>query len=403
MIIGNGSVLPAVDCVLRTAANVLPANKKCNSRKARRRAVDCFETGFYRLSCPLVKSASMNNPSLNRFAFIDVAKGLGIIAVVAGHVFSAGLLRSAIFTFHMPLFFFISGYLFKPKSGRAFLTAKLRQLIVPYFSFLILVYAGQNQDSFHDALPLSRSLSLWGKALLGGRWLYGYTSAFWFAPVLFLVLLTANWLLKKLTKQRVLLVSAALLTAAYANAYFFPSLKVPFNANVVPAALPLFLTGYYLKDRSLNEYPLVGYLFLALLIGAAFFNSLPVMDMKMAAYGLPVLSFAAALAVVLLLFRLSSFIAERGPLLSDALAALGKASLVIMFLHQPVQILLQEHVTENNGVRIVLALAVPYLFYRLFKTNVFCRAFFLGSAEDFTKMNAELRGIFSAVLLSVKS
>ncbi len=349
------------------------------------------------------KSVTMKNQTFNRLPFIDVAKGLGIIAVVAGHVYPPGLVRSLIFVFHMPLFFFISGYLFKPKEGKAFIASKLRQLIIPYFSFLLIVYAVQNQVIFHDAsLTFLQRLSLWGKALLGGRWLYGYTSAFWFAPVLFIVLLAANWLLKNYSKQRLVLLALTALTAAYVNAYFFPALKIPMNANVVLAALPLLLAGYFFKEHSLKWHQGISYLFLALVAVAACFNQLPAMDMKMAAYGFPVLSFMAAIAISLLIFHVSKLIAEKWQGFSRVLSSLGKASLVIMFLHQPVQILLQEHVTENNYVRIVLALAVPYLFYLLFKSNVVCRALFLGSTEDIAKLSAELQGLFNAVLLKAK-
>lgn len=344
----------------------------------------------------------MNNNPLNRFAFLDVAKGLGILAVVAGHIYPPGLLRSLIYLFHMPLFFFISGYLFKPKSGKELIAAKLQQLIVPYFSFLFIVYAWQNYDAFHsDAPSFFHALSLGGKALLGGRWLYGYTAAFWFVPVLFMVLAIANRLLKK-TGKFTLLVALACLAAAYLNAYLLPAVKIPLNANVVLAALPLFLTGYYFKNRSPHYRPVICYVLAAAIVVATCFNRLPVMDLKMAVYGFPVLSFAAAIAIILLLLRLSKWIAEKHQGLSATLCALGKASLVIMFLHQPVQILLRQYLTESYFVRTVLAVAIPYLFYLLLKANTIGRAFFLGSKEDLTKLSVESQEFLGSVLLRAK-
>lgn len=52
---------------------------------------------------------------MNRIVWIDTLKALGIIAVVVGHVVP-GTLAKIIFSFHMPLFFFISGFLFKEKN-----------------------------------------------------------------------------------------------------------------------------------------------------------------------------------------------------------------------------------------------------------------------------------------------
>lgn len=345
----------------------------------------------------------MKNNPLTRLAFIDVAKGLGIIAVVVGHVFPPGLLHNLIFVFHMPLFFFISGYLFKPKEDKAFVAAKAQQLLVPYVFFLVVVYALQNQAIFASGgFSFSEGVLLWSKAALGGRWLYGHTSAFWFVPVMFIVLLSANWLLRKTGPSTVLFISLASLTAAYLNAAFFSSLKVPLNANVALAALPLFLTGYFFKQGLVKMPALVSALLLALTAAAACVDRLPELDMKMASYGLPVLSFAAAVAVTLLLFQVSKWIAEKIAPLSNAVASAGQASLVIMFLHQPVQILVQAHLTENLFLRIVLGLLVPYAFYRMFKTHSFFRALFLGSPEDFAKLSSGLQTVFGHLRLRPK-
>lgn len=47
-----------------------------------------------------------------RIVWIDIAKGLGILLVIAGHLFLYDSKISAIiFSFHMPLFFFFAGML----------------------------------------------------------------------------------------------------------------------------------------------------------------------------------------------------------------------------------------------------------------------------------------------------
>jgi fucose 4-O-acetylase-like acetyltransferase len=46
-----------------------------------------------------------------KIEWIDVIKGIGIVFVVAGHTY-IGEVKDFIFLFHMPLFFFISGFLF---------------------------------------------------------------------------------------------------------------------------------------------------------------------------------------------------------------------------------------------------------------------------------------------------
>lgn len=46
----------------------------------------------------------------NRVVWVDIAKGLGIVLVIAGHLFRSDSYASVlIFSFHMPLFFFLAG------------------------------------------------------------------------------------------------------------------------------------------------------------------------------------------------------------------------------------------------------------------------------------------------------
>ena len=53
-----------------------------------------------------------------RNEIIDIMKGIGIIAVIIGHMWNVPEVpyRNFIFSFHMPLFFLIAGYFYKPNS-----------------------------------------------------------------------------------------------------------------------------------------------------------------------------------------------------------------------------------------------------------------------------------------------
>ena len=87
--------------------------------------------------------------NFQRQRYLDVAKGIGIILVVIGHCIpdastpegisnkSFAVLFSVIYSFHMPLFFFISGYLSKILYTTAdrisSLKKKFERLMIPYF------------------------------------------------------------------------------------------------------------------------------------------------------------------------------------------------------------------------------------------------------------------------------
>lgn len=89
----------------------------------------------------------MNNSILKpRLMYIDIARGIAILFVIIGHMNqfyrdNLGMphpkMLAFIYTFHMPLFFIISGILFSEKSFREtsfskFLIKKIKSLIVPY-------------------------------------------------------------------------------------------------------------------------------------------------------------------------------------------------------------------------------------------------------------------------------
>lgn len=71
-----------------------------------------------------------------RLEWLDVAKGLSIILVVFGHVFPPPL-GTSITVVRMPFFFFLSGYIFKPRPWPEFLWLRGNSLIVPYAAYLV--------------------------------------------------------------------------------------------------------------------------------------------------------------------------------------------------------------------------------------------------------------------------
>lgn len=75
---------------------------------------------------------------------VDVAKGLGILLTVLGHCLAyAGLTGTrafaTIYAFHMPFFFFMSGYLYKRKEATSYFAGKISRLLLP-----IAIYQGLN-------------------------------------------------------------------------------------------------------------------------------------------------------------------------------------------------------------------------------------------------------------------
>ena len=77
-----------------------------------------------------------------RVEYFDIAKGIGMICIIMGHL-GIGRVNSFVFTFHVPLFFLISGYFLNDHTGiREFVVKKTRQLIIPYIVTCICIIFG---------------------------------------------------------------------------------------------------------------------------------------------------------------------------------------------------------------------------------------------------------------------
>ena len=69
----------------------------------------------------------------NRLAFVDVARGISIICIILGHLGRNDINR-IVFTFHIPIFFLITGYFIDTESSKKrFLLKKITSLLIPYF------------------------------------------------------------------------------------------------------------------------------------------------------------------------------------------------------------------------------------------------------------------------------
>jgi acyltransferase len=143
-----------------------------------------------------------------RLAWIDALKGFGIILVVFAHYNLPAALDTYIFSFHMPLFFFISGFRFNfvkyTESATNFVKGRFKSLIIPYFGFAVLtclfyflldeVYSpGVTSIKFFEADILYMIYSI----LYASGPMISYNSPLWFLTCLFVTELLFYWLAKR--------------------------------------------------------------------------------------------------------------------------------------------------------------------------------------------------------------
>jgi fucose 4-O-acetylase-like acetyltransferase len=170
--------------------------------------------------------ATVAPPSKGRVAWVDYAKGIGIILVVVGHTLRGfegtpihvpgwQAVDAWIYAFHMPLFFFLAGLFLEPSTKApfgAFVAGKMRRILWPYLVWSLLQEGFRNLGGA-DALSASQ---LWTIA-------YKPVMQFWFLYVLFVLLVAyAAW--RKTGASWQLFVAAA----------FALNLSLSFGANYGP-------------------------------------------------------------------------------------------------------------------------------------------------------------------------
>lgn len=183
-----------------------------------------------------------------QYGFIDLIKGIGIVLVVWGHTMMP---RSVyIYSFHMPLFFFISGYLHRDKPPAEYFSGRFRRLLLPYmglsaiswvFYLAILILRGKNTlIEAHTGKWIS---------IVDGSARNGGNDSIWFLTAL-LMTGTLFWLLMRL-RSRVWMGLGVLAATACGYALGAWNIALPFKLDVALTGLAFYAMGFETKRRDL--------------------------------------------------------------------------------------------------------------------------------------------------------
>lgn len=277
---------------------------------------------------------------------IDIAKGIGIALVVACHANFAPVSPGRFF--HMPLFFFLTGYLssystsFLQLFGR-----KVRTLYVPFIIVeLIFLLTNPLWVKMGISTPSEYSLTeqLWHIACFDNISLL--LSPIWFLPALFFVNIIGyglvQWQRRSKLKWSPLVCSLLLCAMGIANTHFgWMRIPCSFNfkeaVNVILVAQMFCFIGYLTKQHHLliDKGWLVILVFVYLYAAKLWLNL--GVDMRSNHYSSTPLFILAALGGIYLTIyisrKISSWSHTMGQFLTRLLSVMGKASLYIMLLH----------------------------------------------------------------------
>ena len=273
------------------------------------------------------------NFSSGRSYSADILKGIGIFFVVWGHTTKDVHLSSWIYSFHMPLFFILSGIFFKPEGWKKV----FKRLIIPYLFFAVVsfLYWRFAEMKFRP-LPEGFEINRHAWDILWQTESFRFNVPLWFLPCLFFTQIIGAFLFSKLSNRKILLIVTLVWVCLVGVIRL--DLKSMWISQTL-YAFPFFTIGYLIGKKTFisleNKYINIGYakkcFAIFPLIGLYFFACRNDMMSSCYPYGY-IVFFVIALLCFFCCFVLSVNASRYKPLLW-----LGANSLAIMCLHEPLK------------------------------------------------------------------
>ena len=288
----------------------------------------------------------------NRDTAIDVARGIAALLMIIGHLRLNNGLDQFIYSFHMPLFFMISGMTAHEEQNYiSYVEKRIRRILVPYIVFS-LIFTNNGYQNWVYCLYGSR------ESILAA----GSLSPLWFLPCLFLADIFFQLVLKWCKGSQMMIpVSIILAATGILLLRYLPlNLGYPFSLNVALTAIPFLLIGYYLKQNMkiqtfITENPLRSLILASVMLIAVVFTyslnlppsskeGFPHVEMAIGSYGNVFLFYLTAILGSLALILFSEATGEKLKVMEH----LGKCTIACLVVHWNVILLMKQIGTVMN-------------------------------------------------------
>lgn len=274
-----------------------------------------------------------------RLHYIDVLKGIGIIFVILSHASMSSIITNYLFSFHMPLFFFISGYLFTIKDNfRSVILKKVKTLLIPYICFILIadiIYSLLN-NNFNLFFLLEKTFYLKGEVLQ-------LDAPLWFLPCLFFSEIIYLLVYKLTNKDNKKILGILFLISVLG---YFSKVLLPFGIHVAfTATVFLGLGNLYRQYES--KIKASKYLLFALFIISGIISiKNGFINMYRLSFGNYFLFYIAAIIGIVIYFEISKFIKGQA-----ILEYIGKNSLIFMSTHMFIMNVLLKLYQQNIDLK----------------------------------------------------
>lgn len=276
---------------------------------------------------------------IKRIDELDVLKGIGILLMIFDHCFGWGqevFAHSIIQSFHMPLFFIVSGYLWNSKDNiKDFVQHKIRKILLPHFNFAIiysLVFVGLYVFGRNTGLETLKSI--FAIFVFPTRSdLTMFASPIWFLQALFLVEVVFAILKEKDPKLLGLIISVIAVFGIIYSALF--SFMLPFALEPFSTGILFFYLGFMLKNADWIKLRGRKYWLLipAILIWTGMILLNGCVDMRSARYYNPILYIANGVMGTIIFLNISCLISTGCMRLKNMLRYFSVYSITYLCIH----------------------------------------------------------------------
>lgn len=317
-----------------------------------------------------------------RFDWIDIAKGIGIILVAFAHIkYSA--LSTYIYWFHMPMFFMISGLLYKgvndAKGLRTSMIKKSYSMMIPYAAFGIVILL-----MLITLFQIPFSWVYITNFIKGGQALDGIFGPFWFIPVMYFTQILFLLLDYFMDKR---MVFAMIVIFYICSHMFLKDIVCWWNADVTLYAVALYYIGVLFQKRkavmfSTKAGVLTAVFSVVFILLQATHMMDYTLDMKHKAYTHPVLDLIIPVSLSLLVFFVAGYLERLR--FGAVFKLIGRYTLPIMYLHVPIAYFCMQYFQWMNiYVVIILSIALPVLAAKcIFERFPVTKGLFLGKSSQ---------------------
>jgi fucose 4-O-acetylase-like acetyltransferase len=186
---------------------------------------------------------------------VDAAKGIGILLVIYGHTIKGTDFRVFLYSFHMALFFIVSGLFFRPElytSWQDMITRTARTLLWPYVVFYVLSYS--YWLSVERLLRPGGDQIPWYEPLVGlflatdVQHYMNPNGALWFLVGLFMAQVALYGLLRTVLHNGLRMLALCLALATGIWLAQFQQLVLPFSLKSAFVALFFVGLGYLIRE-----------------------------------------------------------------------------------------------------------------------------------------------------------